>query len=298
LVTKENETGDYFRRFYARRAQRILPPYFLVLVLVALFVRTGIDWHSIWWHFLIFGQNFSTAFQYHTGVLNPYWSLAVEEQYYLVWPLLCYFLSRRQLTITCIALLVVAPILRAIATPHFASYLVTFTLTPFRMDQLAAGSLLAIAWLSNRERVQRMLPWATVVAIVSTAVFFGMAKFPWWRAKANSIAFNVFGYSISSILFTSIVMVALCSKNHLVLGVLTNKWLMRLGTVSYMAYLIHEPVLYFTHPRFGLLIGGTLAFFITIALSALSWRFIEKPILERRRDPAPAPVTEPSGGVA
>ena len=149
-----------------------------------------------------------------------------------------------------------------------------------------------------RERVQRMLPWATVVAIVSTAVFFGMAKFPWWRAKANSIAFNVFGYSISSILFTSIVMVALCSKNRLVLGVLTNKWLMRLGTVSYMAYLIHEPVLYFTRPRFGLLIGGTLAFFITIALSALSWRFIEKPILERRRDPAPAPVTEPSGGVA
>src|SRR5438094_833760 len=183
LVTKENETGDYFGRFYARRAQRILPPYFLVLVLVALFVRTGIDWHSIWWHFLIFGQNFSTAFQYYTGVLNPYWSLAVEEQYYLVWPLLCYFLSRRQLTITCIALLVVAPILRAVATPHFASYLVTFTLTPFRMDQLAAGSLLAIAWLSNRQRVQRMLPWATVVAIVSTAVFFGMAKFPWWRAK-------------------------------------------------------------------------------------------------------------------
>jgi peptidoglycan/LPS O-acetylase OafA/YrhL len=280
LASRTQDRGEYFGTFYKRRAQRILPAYFLVLAAVALLIKVDIDWPSIWWHFLVFAQNFSVALQYKVGVLNPYWSLAVEEQYYMLWPLLVYFLSRRQLAAACILFIVAAPILRALITPHTNSYLVVFTLTPFRIDQLAVGSLLAVIWSTNRDRVEKMLPLATTVLAISGTVFFGLAVFPWWRAKANSMAFNVFGYSISSILFASILVVVLCSKNRLLQGVLTNKWLMRVGTVSYMAYLIHAPVLHFTLTAFGRWLGSAIGFVITLVISALSWRFIEKPILD------------------
>lgn len=292
LASKSESARVYYGRFYRHRAQRILPAYFLVLAGVALLIRDNIDWPSVWWHFLAFGQNFSVALNYKVGVLNPYWSLAVEEQYYLLWPLLVYFLNRRQLTIACIIFLIAAPVLRALFTPHTDSYLFIFTLTPFRMDQLAAGSLLAIAWSTNRDRVQRMLPVATTLAVVSAALFFGLAKFPWWRAKANSMSFNVFGYTLSSILFVSFLAVVLCSKNRLLQGVLTNRWVMGLGTVSYMAYLVHEPVLHVAMHAYGKWIGSTIGFAITLVISVLSWRFIEKPILDRGNAMAPEPAPQ------
>src|SRR5262245_31947257 len=101
LTAKEQHSENYFRNFYTRRANTILPPYFMVLGAVALFASAGIHWSAIWWHFLLFMQNFSVAFEMGVGVLNPYWSLAVEEQYYLVWPLLVFFLPRQHLKAAC-----------------------------------------------------------------------------------------------------------------------------------------------------------------------------------------------------
>ena len=293
LSAKEKSTGHYYRDFYSRRVRRILPPYFMVLAAVALFLSQGINWPAIWWQFLLFVQNFSVAFERGVGVLNPYWSLAVEEQYYLLWPLLVYFVPRNQLKMACVFFLVAAPMARWVFTPHAQSYMVIFTLTPFRMDLLAAGSLLAIFWTEDRESVRRLLPWAWILMIVSGLLFFGPAiRLPWWRAKANSIPFNVAGYSLSTLFFATLLIVVLFSENRFVQGVLRNKALMWVGTVSYMCYLIHEPVLHVTIPALGK-VGGTLAgFLVTLLISGVSWKYVERPILQHGQKPrGQAPAT-------
>nr|UXE44923.1 O-acetyltransferase OatA [uncultured bacterium] len=288
----EKAIGRYFSDFYGRRVRRILPAYFIVLAGVAAFVP-GVNWRAIWWHYFVFGQNVSSAYQLGTGVLNAYWSLAVEEQYYFVWPILCFVLTRRQLAYACSFFLVAAPLLRWIFTPSVPYYTVIFCLTPFRIDQLAAGSLVALVWASKRDAIDHLRPFVVGVAGLSAAVFFGLAlRFSWWRATANSVAFNVVGYSLSVVMCTSLLLVALTSATTFIGRLLANKWLMRVGTVSYMAYLLHEPVLHFTL-GFGRLLGSTLGLGITLALAALSWRFIEAPLLQRQTSARPLPAAAP-----
>jgi peptidoglycan/LPS O-acetylase OafA/YrhL len=85
----------------------------------------------------------------------PLWSLAVEEQFYLLWPLAVYFLSEKHLARLALSLIVAAPILRWICTPWFATQWQIYMLTPFRMDTLATGALIAIAWRRHRDRSER-----------------------------------------------------------------------------------------------------------------------------------------------
>ncbi|MFO0569253.1 MAG: acyltransferase [Polyangiaceae bacterium] len=283
LAAKAQPARQFYGSFYARRARRILPPYFMVLVAVAILVPAGIQWSSVWWQFLLFAQNFSVAFQLGVGVLNPYWSLAVEEQFYLLWPLLVYFLPREHLKSACVFFLVAAPLARCVATPRTESYLVVFTLTPFRMDLLGAGSLLAVFWAEDHTRVKRWLGWAWAVMIGSAMMFFLPAlRFTWWRANANSLTFNVVGYSLGALLFTSMLIVVLATSNKALLSLLRSRALVWIGSVSYMAYLVHEPVLHFVMPVFGRVGGTVVGLAATLLLAGMSWRFVESPILRNR----------------
>src|ERR1700704_885563 len=134
----------YYRTFYWRRALRILPAYYLVLSVLVLVTHLGLAERTVGWPFLglsfVYLANVTDLF----GVPSQYtvlWSLAVEEHFYLFWPSAVRWLTRRGLTIACVALIVVCPALRAfyaIRGYEYGGY------TWLVADGLAWGALLAI----------------------------------------------------------------------------------------------------------------------------------------------------------
>ena len=96
LIKLKADNGSYFGAFYGRRARRILPPYFMFLLLASLFFPLG--WGDHWYWYVFFGANFAEAFQRGAGgIFQPLWSLSVEEQFYLVWPVLFLMADTRRI---------------------------------------------------------------------------------------------------------------------------------------------------------------------------------------------------------
>lgn len=144
-------TSNYYRVFYARRALRIFPLYFLVLlvflVLLPMLVPLGAEvlstyHHQIWlWLFL---SNWTQPFQGTVYWFSHFWSLAVEEQFYLVWPLAIALVSRRHLPVLCAAVVVMAIACRLFLLHLNADPKVAYMITTARMDALALGALAAL----------------------------------------------------------------------------------------------------------------------------------------------------------
>ncbi len=134
----------YLLNFYGRRTLRIFPLYYgsLVLFLIALprlvdFRATGLP--SVW--FWTFSTNVAVTQGFDPGGLGHYWTLAIEEQFYLVWPLVVWTLGRTALIRLCLASLVVAAALRVLVESHGIS---CFELTFCRIDTLLLGALIAL----------------------------------------------------------------------------------------------------------------------------------------------------------
>ncbi len=108
----------------------------LALLLSAIFYRPNL---GAWWiAYLFFGSNISRVFHSEiSGRWDVFWSLAVEEHFYLMWPIAIRYLRRRSLIILLICALLAEPVIRGLATPH-VSFLAIYFLTPFRLDGLAA----------------------------------------------------------------------------------------------------------------------------------------------------------------
>jgi peptidoglycan/LPS O-acetylase OafA/YrhL len=137
-----NASQHYFRDFYARRALRILPLYYAVLALLLIVlprlpglsgaIDTG-GQSSLW----LFTNNWTHASPY--GFVH-FWSLAVEEQFYLLWPLVIWKLSPRTALLTCVCLAVGALLLRVVLVARGADWFSIYTSTACRMDALALGA--------------------------------------------------------------------------------------------------------------------------------------------------------------
>jgi len=163
LQSRQLRFRMYLGRFYARRVRRIMVPYLLTLAIASLFVGTAWMSHA----YLYLGltnllQPLGIAQPYQ---LSPLWSLAVEEQFYFVWPIAVFFLPRRNLTYLAAAMLVLAPLLRGLC--HFQDYSPIYMLPWFRMDLLAVGALLA---LKREEMAESAAIWNWLIVAGGGAV--------------------------------------------------------------------------------------------------------------------------------
>jgi peptidoglycan/LPS O-acetylase OafA/YrhL len=144
ILLERKQTGtSYFRYFYSRRAKPILPPYCLLMVISSLLFGTA--WLRHWYWFAFFLTNIPLAFhQLSHPSLGVLWSLAVEEQFYVIWPVVVLLTREALLSWVAWGLLLLAPILRVLATPHLATFAPIYNLTPFRMEfnSLQDGSTL------------------------------------------------------------------------------------------------------------------------------------------------------------
>ena len=275
LLERKSRGQSYFSYFYARRVRRILPPYVLLMIVSSLLF--GLAWAKHWPYYTFFATNIADALN-ESGhdSLNILWSLAVEEQFYLFWPFVILLVPTRALGIVAAALIVVVPVLRAIATPWFPTYWPIYYLTPFRMDLLAAGALLAVAVRRDRDALEPFRIPAAFAFFAALAVLAWLhLHYPRFRGE-NTPMSNAGLYSVSLVLCTSLVIVALQSKG-IVRRALSNPVLVYIGTISYTIYLIHLTILYAVWPlHYSRPASAAIALALTLVYASASWFLFER----------------------
>jgi peptidoglycan/LPS O-acetylase OafA/YrhL len=281
LDTKQSE--GYFKNFYARRCLRIWPLYYSVLFFM--FVVVPIlrpEAHTIfearsspWWAYPVFLQNFLVPIPtMAAGALGVTWSLAVEEQFYLVWPLVVRFCTQAQLRRIAIAVICFSPVLRFCLSLHQINI---YSNTFCRLDGLMAGALLALVIRSASFVPSNLLTRAWVTLLVSAPL-----------ALVIEVAFHArwIVFSLTALTSVSFIYVSLFSTQRWLHAFLTNRFLVFTGTISYGIYLLEKIPLDAAktfhldrHPLLALPI--TVA--ATYALAALSWSVLERPVLRLKR---------------
>jgi peptidoglycan/LPS O-acetylase OafA/YrhL len=283
ILVDSRQSQGYFRNFYARRCLRIWPLYYAVLLFmfVAVPLLRPAEAHTVfearsspWWAFPLFLQNFllprSTM---ATGALGVTWSLAIEEQFYLVWPLIVRYCSNAQIGRIAIAVICLSPPLRYYLLLHHVDL---YTNIFCRMDALMAGALLALAVRSEGFRSSRFIKPAWIVLSLATVLAFVTEAF-----DASWMS-----YSLTAIASTAFLYVAMFSKQKWFQSVLSNRFLIYTGTISYGLYLLHKIPIDAAqafhldrHPIRTLPIVLTASY----VLATLSWNLLEKPCLRLKR---------------
>lgn len=288
ILIREKGAPRYFRTFYLRRFLRIFPPYYLFLGLTVLVLGMGFL-PQAWWYLLFLSNVRDSLMTPFVSWLSPMWSLAVEEQYYLLWPLVVAAVPRRRLIGVCLCLVALAPVVRGLLTLNCTNFRPIYHLLPARMDLLAAGGLLALLRVSEPEWFRRLTKCAPVMAALA-AGFFGIlvVSVKTFRTSANSLLFNTLGYSLILVLMTGVLATTIGLKVGLGFRFLSNRSTVFVGTISYTLYLVHKLALTAAHSvitdRF-LAVGLGLA--LSVAWASLSWYLMEKPLVDFKNGVAP-----------
>jgi peptidoglycan/LPS O-acetylase OafA/YrhL len=276
LLRRKEARAGFYSGFYFRRIFRIQPAYLISIILYGTFFT----WRYFrpWPYYAFFGMNIHPFFHDFPFGL-PVWSLAVEEQFYLLWPSFVFLLSERALFRLSLAVVFLTPLLRALCTPLFPSSVYIYMLTPFRWDLLCAGAALAIVWAHRTQKFEtfcRRRAWMGVIL-----GFGGLAAinaFPLFRIASNTRWSNGVDYSLSLIGAVALLAWALAGRGRLY-RLLTLKPMRYIGQISYMMYLVHQMVeiwlLRYMPLHYTLL--PTLA--ITIAFASITWYLIERPLI-------------------
>ena len=212
------DTG-YFRKFYARRSLRIFPLYYgTLLVLFALTPWLHIEWHHMNWSMLFYLQNTSVVtpvWDFHLPEnlkLVHFWSLAVEEQFYLVWPLMVYLIrDRKRLLVACGVLGGISLLLRLWFAMHNVPDHVITKSTETRLDSLLCGAALALlirgpalSFVLKQGKAVFLAASAGLVAIAasgSQTLEFSLGISLWAVASAGLIAWCLVRGSMADLVF-------------------------------------------------------------------------------------------------
>jgi peptidoglycan/LPS O-acetylase OafA/YrhL len=287
--------SDYFRSFYTRRALRILPLYYAVLVLLLALSRSGLILRPVSWPFIGLSAIFLSNVTELLGVpmqMGVLWSLAVEEHFYLIWPCAARRLSRLGLAALAAAVCIACPLLRLYY--HLHGYYAPTSYTWLCADGLAMGALLGLlvrAEWCTRHRLTQISAAATTVSLVLLALRLASAGTQVFTAVFRETAVDLF--------FFGIVSSALLIGTSPWRAVVNRRFLQFLGRISYGVYLIHMLIFDLVdhawarwvpafHPRgnFGLmLLRFGIAAVLTLLAATLSRRYFEEPFLRMKTPP-------------
>ena len=287
LLAESRGAENYFRVFYARRFLRIFPLYYVSLLFLVLVFHVGAG-ESLW--YWLYASNVKmTLVGWPSAPLSHFWSLAVEEQYYLVWPLVVSLLSRRRLVSLCAGLVVLVPAARIGAYISGVPEIGLYVLTPFRLDGLAAGSLLALLRLdlpNPRRYVPHGLATLCLAALASGMVIAFAGDALWGTPPMLTLGFTFLAVAFASLVFLSIAL----PGEALLPRLLEWKPLRAAGKVSYAMYVFHWPVTSALRDAgfrpaaiapgaFGWIVYLVALVGVVSVLANLSWRLLEGPCL-------------------
>lgn len=299
----------YFRSFYLRRTLRIFPLYYAFVILMV-FVAAPLAWDPEWtsrvranqWPYWLYLSNWAQAFGISIPGMSHLWSLAVEEQFYLLWPVLAWWLGRRRLAGLSVAMILTGPFiryaLRAEGLPQETAYLLTIA----RWDALAVGALLAAMMRDATGRAQ-VAAWKGRITAVSVVALVALVVRQ-HGFHAEDMPVQVIGQSLIGILSASLIAYAVHEGPAGLTALqraLSANWLRTAGKYSYAMYIFHFPIHHalkrYAQPweaatddslrifrEAGYL---TLIFVLTFGAALVSWRLIEKPFLDLKEKWAP-----------
>lgn len=296
-----------FTKFYARRTLRIFPLYFGVLI-VLFGVLAPLGWYDtpplqrilrgqywLWLYAANVPISFTGTWYFNAGWLNisHVWSLAVEEHYYLCWPMVVYCFRKRTAFAVCVGLIVISCVCRSIFKAHDL-YLGTWTFTFCRCDELAIGSAAAILARSNARHY--LTAKATVVcALASFACLTLMTLLRADQGIGAMVILSARYLTMGLFSASSIVSAALFPKG-IFANVVNARILRVLGKYSYGLYVYHVLLLYFCTQYVGrevyrlVHLPATAALLVFLASSSisfaaayLSWHLYEKQFLKLKK---------------
>jgi peptidoglycan/LPS O-acetylase OafA/YrhL len=294
ILLDAKNSPTYYRTFYSRRAFRILPLYLALLTaysLAAPFIPSYGD-PLPGWSYLPMLQNFFIAATGAFGVawLGVTWSLAVEEQFYLVAPALVRHLNRRSLAKVVLVTIAGAPLVRiALFFLLPQGQIAAFVLAISRTDVLMVGVAVALV-MRERElvlklRSKRKVSIAITAILGCVVLLFTVRNWSLWTIQMIAV-----GYTVQAIFFGLVVLLIVLDRESLIARVLSVRPLRFLGVRAYAIYLFHVPAIYgafliagYESPRVSSgkdAVVVLLALCATIALAAASWVWFERPLIE------------------
>jgi peptidoglycan/LPS O-acetylase OafA/YrhL len=282
LRERESKGRVSLSRFWIRRAFRILPPmyaYVLFVVIYAKFVAISLSWRSVLASAL-FLQNMSPY--PGSALLEHTWSLAVEEQFYIVWPVLMVcsykFCGRRGATFAALGMIVCAPLFRVVFGAMHSSYLHhhVFGFMPSRMDSLGVGCFLALA--QGTGFFENM--YAKVSSFWWVAALGFLIGTPLLVSKSPQF-YHAFGLSLDAVLMGLFILWSARNPESIVGRFLNNGLIAEIGVLSYSIYLWQT---FFIHTGTGVRYLNEMPLgLLGIAIAALlSRQFVEKPFFVLR----------------
>lgn len=314
LRMKDSESGgDFFKKFYGRRFLRIFPLYYFYLL--AMFILTAV---LIYFEYRInymrlfqeqlpyafaYGYNLFNASAAYTGesrLIGHLWSLSTEEQFYIFWPLILFLTPKKHLKKLFLAAVLVGPLFRLGVTALFrfsaASFLhddmgvVIYVLPLSQVDAFALGALITqFKFPKARLQFFILLALTPIIGLATQYYSTGTLDTP----SALGFLFplrtdlkQVWGYFYLNYLFA--LLIYLVVKEKMFLRLLDTKWMRYLGKISYGLYIYHYAVIWFVARIRDLDMPEPIAKPLTMVISAavtlliasLSYKYLEKPILD------------------
>jgi peptidoglycan/LPS O-acetylase OafA/YrhL len=295
IETNASRFGAELKRFLLRRTLRIFPIYYLMLVVMCVLMAFGMASPELAggmpFHFAYL-SNFwiGSVLHYWPGRYSHLWSLAIEEQFYLVFAPLLLLVAARRHRAVCVAIVAVGLVslfaMRAARWQDITIY--THPLSNFWL--LALGGMGGLLIAGKQSRVRFMLGHGMTLFVLSVLLVGFCATEPTWNRLTNPFAFTAIS-ALYGVAIAALVGSIACCRSAFVIGLLETGWLVNFGRISYGFYLYHNLIPDLTRNHHATaLFGGTVpmwahaagivaSFLISLAMAMLSWRLIEAPIL-------------------
>ncbi len=295
ILCNSKDRRGYFKVFYGRRALRVFPLYYLTIgICMALAAVRHWTFNPRSLGFFLYLQNFArhTDLYLIGGHINVahFWSLAVEEHFYLVWPIIVWLCaSRRQLLkccyailIGCFAIRVAWPLLESFNISLQLAYSSTFT----RVDGIICGAVVALS--TGNEGIPRWVKQAAIATVIGGLGILFFQAIVVGHTKPEDYATIVWMTPLANFISTALLVLLLREETWLS-RICSKAWICKLGSLSYGLYVFHYLYCdYFLHtlaPRWSPFCGTylanilstTLAFALTLLLAVLAHALIELP---------------------
>ena len=285
LAARQEDFNFAIKRFFINRILRIFPIFYLAILYCWFFL--GVSSHEITANFF-YVSNYYYVFNTESTPLRHTWSLAVEEQFYLIWPFICLLVPltklRKFFVVGTAFVVIVSVLLTAVLLTADVAKLLVLRGVMFRLLSLAAGAYLAI----RIEDVTRMsiLPWLACALFMAPLVQLGIRLYFGDTFASRLILLPI--YTLWSVSIFLCVYLSIGTQN-LIEKIFQNSLSVYVGKISYGIYLYHFILLNQFGMRdgyedLGITISDViLSIVVVFVISSLSYRLIEEPILSLKK---------------
>jgi peptidoglycan/LPS O-acetylase OafA/YrhL len=285
-----------FGAFYVRRALRLLPALWVLLAVQVVYNLAvpgrGSERKTVTWA-LLYIANWQATWDLFSvnSQLGHLWSLAIEEQFYLVWPWLLVglvALKRPRVAAAIIATGIAITVVHRIDLANHSAFWRLLARTDTRADSLLIGCLLAWAWTYGLiRRRMAIAAWIAVLALVACV----------WRGEPTQAFWYYGGFTLFAAL-VAVVILASVEGEWSGTRLLSLRPLVEIGRVSYGLYLWHLPIFWAVARQNGWapLTRAAVGVALTAAATVISWKLVERPAQRLRRRFESVPETQPGSG--